>query len=80
MKSLERVKLMAGEDPTWDLSPNDVYALSDLIMEVEASRALVAEIKETRCYWDDCDNCRASCHAYPSMRQAIEVYDTKVQP
>ena len=74
MKSLERVKLMAGEDPTWDLSPNDIAALHNLIVEVEAARALIAEIKDTMCYWDDCDYCRSS-HAYPSMREAIHTYD-----
>lgn len=46
-EDFDRVRLMASGDPTWDLSGNDLKALSAVVIEVDALRAELTTAKQT---------------------------------
>ena len=45
-EQLSRVNLMAGGDPTWDLSPNDCLALGAVLDEISRLRAALDAISD----------------------------------
>lgn len=42
-EKLDRVRLMAGGDPTWDLSSNDLAALKHVMAELDRLQAIERE-------------------------------------
>jgi hypothetical protein len=51
-EQLARVRLMAEGDPTWDLSPNALAALTAVLKHYDAYAAVVAAAKELSLYDD----------------------------
>ena len=47
-EKLNRVRLMASGDPTWDLSPNDVEALRYLLTELGRLKEIVDRLPKFR--------------------------------